>query len=146
MFLTISSTLSSFFSPTARLKMWRSPPKSSSYSATWITSFRWPLCLRSELHGLRLSACIIYIRLYSDGRKQSSKRAWGCERASGAPHAHWSWFFMTIQEMYDMFLLEQEFRNNSPVTISWYKDQLTEFFKWLGSEDPADLNLLKFKQ
>lgn len=45
-----------------------------------------------------------------------------------------------------MFLLEQEFRNNSPVTISWYKDQLTEFFKWLGSEDPADLNLLKFKQ
>lgn len=54
--------------------------------------------------------------------------------------------FMTIQEMYDMFLLEQEFRNNSPVTISWYKDQLTEFFKWLGSEDPADLNLLKFKQ
>ena len=37
-----------------------------------------------------LSACIIYIRLYSDGRKQSSKRAWGCERASGAPHAHWS--------------------------------------------------------
>ena len=27
---------------------------------------------------------------YSDGRKQSSKRAWGCERASGAPHAHWS--------------------------------------------------------
>ncbi len=53
---------------------------------------------------------------------------------------------MTIQEMYGMFLLEQEFRNNSPVTISWYKDQLTEFFKWLGSEDPADLNLLKFKQ
>ena len=32
----------------------------------------------------------LYIRLYSDGRKQSSKRAWGCERASGAPHAHWS--------------------------------------------------------
>lgn len=48
--------------------------------------------------------------------------------------------------MYDMFILEQEYRNNSPVTISWYKDQLTEFFKWLGSEDPADLNLLKFKQ
>lgn len=53
---------------------------------------------------------------------------------------------MTIHEMYDMFLLEQEFRNNSPVTISWYKDQLTEFFDWLLSEDPADLNLLKFKQ
>lgn len=48
--------------------------------------------------------------------------------------------------MYEMFILEQEYRNNSPVTISWYKDQLTEFFDWLISEDPADLNLLKFKQ
>ncbi len=48
--------------------------------------------------------------------------------------------------MYEMFILEQEYRNNSPVTISWYKDQLTEFFDWLLSEDPADLNLLKFKQ
>lgn len=48
--------------------------------------------------------------------------------------------------MYEMFILEQEYRNNSPVTISWYKDQLTEFFNWLLSEDPADLNLLKFKQ
>lgn len=66
-----------------------------------------------------------------------------CER--GAPCAL-ELIFMTIQEMYDMFLLEQEFRNNSPVTISWYKDQLEEFFKWLCSEDPADLNLLKFKQ
>lgn len=53
---------------------------------------------------------------------------------------------MTIHEMYEMFILEQEYRNNSPVTISWYKDQLTEFFDWLISEDPADLNLLKFKQ
>ena len=53
---------------------------------------------------------------------------------------------MTIHEMYEMFILEQEYRNNSPVTISWYKDQLTEFFDWLLSEDPADLNLLKFKQ
>ena len=53
---------------------------------------------------------------------------------------------MTIHEMYEMFILEQEYRNNSPVTISWYKDQLTEFFNWLLSEDPADLNLLKFKQ
>ena len=55
---------------------------------------------------------------------------------------------MTIQEMYDMFLLEQEFRNNSPVTISWYKDQLEEFFIWLmdnipkAYNDPAQLNLL----
>lgn len=71
--------------------------------------------------------------------------------ARGAPHAHWS-DFMTIQEMYDMFLLEQEFRNNSPVTISWYKDQLEEFFIWLmdnipkAYNDPAQLNLLNFKR
>ena len=54
--------------------------------------------------------------------------------------------------MYDMFLLEQEFRNNSPVTISWYKDQLEEFFIWLmdnipkAYNDPAQLNLLNFKR
>ena len=54
--------------------------------------------------------------------------------------------FLTIREMYDMFLLEQEFRNNSPVTIAWYKDQLENFYLWLHSDDPADLNLIKFKQ
>ena len=60
--------------------------------------------------------------------------------------------FLTIREMYDMFLLEQEFRNNSPVTISWYKDQLEEFFIWLMNSipkaynDPAELNLLNFKR
>lgn len=48
--------------------------------------------------------------------------------------------------MYEMFLLEQEYRNNSPVTIEWYKSQLEEFFDWLLSDNPADLNLLKFKQ
>ncbi len=48
--------------------------------------------------------------------------------------------------MYDLFLLEQEYRNNSDVTIEWYKSQLTEFFKWLQSDEPEDLNLLKFKQ
>lgn len=53
---------------------------------------------------------------------------------------------MTIKDMYDMFLLEQEYRNNSPVTISWYKGQLTDFFAWLKSEDPVDLNLMRFKQ
>lgn len=45
-----------------------------------------------------------------------------------------------------MFLLEQEYRNNSPVTIEWYKSQLEEFFDWLLSDNPADLNLVKFKQ
>lgn len=53
---------------------------------------------------------------------------------------------MTIKEMYDMFILEQEYRNNSPVTIDWYKSQLDEFFDWLLSDDPSDLNLLRFKQ
>lgn len=53
---------------------------------------------------------------------------------------------MTIQEIYDQFLLEQEFRNNSEVTIDWYKWQLGDFFRWLGSEDPADLSLLHFKE
>lgn len=53
---------------------------------------------------------------------------------------------MTINDMYDMFLLEQEFRNNSDVTIDWYKSQLRDFFNWLQSDQPEDLNLLKFKQ
>lgn len=53
---------------------------------------------------------------------------------------------MTIQEIYEMFLLEQEYRNNSQVTIDWYKWQLGDFFRWLGSDDPADLSLLHFKQ
>lgn len=53
---------------------------------------------------------------------------------------------MTISEMYKMFLLEQDYRNNSSVTIDWYKEQLEDFFDWLLSDDPSDLNLLKFKQ
>lgn len=53
---------------------------------------------------------------------------------------------MSIQEIYEMFLLEQEYRNNSQVTIDWYKWQLGDFFRWLGSNDPADLSLLHFKQ
>lgn len=59
---------------------------------------------------------------------------------------------MTIREMYDMFILEQEFRNYSPVTISWYKEQLEEFFIWLMNTIPAayndvvQLNLHNFKR
>lgn len=53
---------------------------------------------------------------------------------------------MTITEIYEMFLLEQEFRNNSTITIDWYKWQLGDFFRWLGSDDPADLSLLHFKE
>ena len=71
--------------------------------------------------------------------------------ARGAPCAT-EVIFLTIREMYDMFLLEQEFRNNSAVTISWYKEQLEDFFIWLmdnipkGYNDPAELNLLNFKR
>lgn len=53
---------------------------------------------------------------------------------------------MSIQEIYETFLLEQEYRNNSQVTIDWYKWQLGDFFRWLGSDDPSDLSLLHFKQ
>lgn len=53
---------------------------------------------------------------------------------------------MTIQELYDLFILEQQYRNNTDVTIEWYKLQLTEFFKWLNSEDISALTLIHFKQ
>lgn len=59
---------------------------------------------------------------------------------------------MTIKDMYDMFLLEQEYRNNSPVTISWYKEQLENFFIWImdnfqeSYNDPAELNIDNFKR
>lgn len=53
---------------------------------------------------------------------------------------------MTIQEIYKMFLLEQEYRNNSSVTIDWYKVQLGDFFRWLGSDDPTELSLVHFKE
>ncbi len=53
---------------------------------------------------------------------------------------------MTIKEIYDMFILEQQFRNNTEVTIDWYKVQLNDFFRWLSSDDPNDLSLIHFKQ
>lgn len=53
---------------------------------------------------------------------------------------------MTIQEIYKMFLLEQEYRNNSSVTIDWYKVQLEDFFRWLSSDELSDLSLLHFKE
>lgn len=53
---------------------------------------------------------------------------------------------MTIPEIYDLFLLEQQYRNNSEVTIDWYKWQLGDFFRWLGSDNPSDLSLLHFKE
>lgn len=53
---------------------------------------------------------------------------------------------MTINELYDLFLLEQDYRNNTPITIEWYKVQLGDFFRWLNAEDPAELSLLNFKK
>lgn len=53
---------------------------------------------------------------------------------------------MTITELYKLFLIEQEFRNNSPKTIIWYKEQLIDFFAWLRSDDPLKLDLLTYKQ
>jgi len=53
---------------------------------------------------------------------------------------------MTIKEIYDSFLLEQKYRNNSEVTIDWYKWQLGDFFSWLCSDDPVDLSLQHFKE
>lgn len=53
---------------------------------------------------------------------------------------------MTISEIYNLFLLEQQYRNNSVVTIDWYKWQLGDFFRWLGSDNPSDLSLLHFKE
>ncbi len=53
---------------------------------------------------------------------------------------------MTIQQLYDLFLLEQQYRNNTEVTIDWYKVQLQEFFKWLNTNDSSALTLIKFKE
>lgn len=53
---------------------------------------------------------------------------------------------MTIQQLYDLFILEQQFRNNTDVTLKWYKLQLTEFFKWLNTNDSSALNLIRFKE
>lgn len=53
---------------------------------------------------------------------------------------------MTISDLYKLFLIEQNFRNNSPKTIIWYREQLVDFFAWLQSDDPARLDLLTYKQ
>lgn len=50
-----------------------------------------------------------------------------------------------ISEIYKKFLVEQKFRNNTTKTINWYKDNLEEFFEWLGSDDEKKLTLDNFK-
>ena len=53
---------------------------------------------------------------------------------------------MMISEIYKKFLVEQKFRNNTKKTIDWYKDNLEEFFEWLGgSDDEKLLTLDNFK-
>ncbi|MBE6890188.1 MAG: hypothetical protein E7485_09270 [Ruminococcaceae bacterium] len=53
---------------------------------------------------------------------------------------------MTIQQLYELFILEQQYRNNTDITIDWYKTQLQEFFRWLDSDDTEGLSLLHFKE
>ena len=53
---------------------------------------------------------------------------------------------MTVSKIYELFLIEQEYRNNSPKTILWYREQLGSFFAWLGSDDVSCLDLITFKQ
>lgn len=53
---------------------------------------------------------------------------------------------MTIQELYDLFILEQQYRNNTSVTIDWYKVQLHDFFRWLDSNETEALTILNFKK
>ena len=53
---------------------------------------------------------------------------------------------MNVSKIFDLFLLEQEYRNNSPKTIIWYREQLRNFFSWLGSDDVERLDLITFKQ
>lgn len=53
---------------------------------------------------------------------------------------------MTIQDLYEQFILEQRYRNNTEVTIDWYRVQLQDFFRWLDSDEPDELSLVHFKE
>lgn len=52
----------------------------------------------------------------------------------------------TISELYNKFLLEQKFRNNSKRTLEYYKENLTRFFGWLGNDDILSLSTDKWKE
>lgn len=51
-----------------------------------------------------------------------------------------------ISKIFDEFLLEQKFRNNSEKTISWYTDNLDSFFSWLNSDEISELSLENYKK
>ncbi len=53
---------------------------------------------------------------------------------------------MKVTEAFDMFVAEQLFRNNSPKTLIWYRENLGAFFRWLGSESTLDdLTIFNYK-
>lgn len=49
--------------------------------------------------------------------------------------------FATVKELYDAFMLNQSYRNNSKRTIEYYKENLERFFQWLQSEELLALSI-----
>lgn len=53
---------------------------------------------------------------------------------------------MKVTEAFDMFIDEQLFRNNSPKTLLWYRENLCAFFRWLGADSTLDdLTIFNYK-
>ena len=53
---------------------------------------------------------------------------------------------MKVTEAFDMFIDEQLFRNNSPKTLLWYRENLGAFFRWLGVDSSIDdLTIFNYK-
>lgn len=53
---------------------------------------------------------------------------------------------MTVLDAYQLFISEQLFRNNSPKTLIWYRENLSSFFRWLGSDSSLeDLTIFNYK-
>ena len=51
-----------------------------------------------------------------------------------------------IADIFKGFILEQKYRNNSEITIQWYRDILGDFFRWLNSDETNALSLEHFKE
>lgn len=53
---------------------------------------------------------------------------------------------MKVTEAFEMFIDEQLFRNNSPKTLLWYRENLGAFFRWLGVDSTLDdLTIFNYK-
>ena len=53
---------------------------------------------------------------------------------------------MKVTEAFNMFVDEQLFRNNSPKTLIWYRENLGAFFRWLGVDSSLDdLTIFNYK-